>query len=365
MRRFSLLAGLLAALALEQAAAQQPTQAQRDGIRAACRSDFIANCAGVQPGGKEAFECLIRNDAKLTAACKTAVDAARPKPVETAQPTAPTAPAAAAPPPAAAKPEPPPASAPAPAATAAPDDQLKAVQNACTLNDLVAHCSWIAPTNPEIMLCLKANAAELSLACRAAVQAVPAAAAPAAAVPPPSAPPARPAEPARRAEPTKKPAEPPRPSAPPPAAAAAPAAASQQPSEQQRAAIRAACRSDFMAHCAGVQPGGAAALQCLQRNAAELSGTCKSAVAAIGGGAGAPAGGAPAAAATPAAAPIGPIPPMRPREALAIVQICRAEVATVCSGMPFGGGRVLTCLAENAASLSPQCAAALRAAAAR
>ena len=351
MRRLSLLAGVLSLLTLDQAVAQQPTQAQRDAIRASCRSDFMADCAGVQPGGKEAFDCLIRNDAKLSAACRTAVDAARPKPVEAAEPAAPAAPATPAPtaPPHAAKPE------AVPAATAAADELLKAVQQACTLNDLVAHCSWIAPSNPEILLCLKANAAGLSPGCQAALQSVPAAAAPAAAAPPPSAPPA---------EPAKKPAEPQRASAPPPAAAAAPAAAPPQPSEQQRAAIRAACRSDFMAHCSGVQPGGAAALQCLQRNGAALSGACKTAVAAVGGGAAAPAAGA-APAATPAAAPIGPSPPMRPREALAIVQICRAEVATVCAGIPFGGGRVLTCLAENAASLSPQCAGALRAAAAR
>ena len=351
MRGFSLLAGLLVAFALDQAAAQQPTHAERDAIRAACRSDFIANCVGVEPGGKEAFECLIRNDAKLSASCRTAVDAARPKPAEMAQPAAPTG---GAPSPAAA-PE------PAPASPAAADEQLKTVQKACTLNDLVAHCSWIAPTNPEILLCLKANAADLSLGCQAAVQSLPVATVPAAAAPPAaaSAPPAPPAEPARRAEPAKRPAEPPRASAPPPAAA--PPA---QPTEQQKAAIRAACRSDFMARCAGVQPGGAAALQCLQRNAGTLSGACKSAVAAIGGGVAAPAAETPAAAA-PAAAPIGPIQQVRPREALAIVQICRAEVATVCAGVPFGGGRVLTCLAENAASLSPQCAGALRAAAGR
>jgi len=348
MRRFSLLAGLLVALTLDQAAAQQPTQAERDAIRAACRSDFIADCAGVEPGGKEAFECLMRNDAKLSAACKTAVDAARPKPAETAQ----SAPGASAPSPGAA-----PGPGPAPAASA--EEQLKTVQNACTLNDLVAHCSWIAPTNPEILLCLRANAADLSPGCQAAVQSLRATAAP---PPTASAPPAPLTEPAPRAEPPKKPAEPPRASTAPPAAAAAPAPA--QPTEQQKAAIRAACRSDFMAHCAGVQPGGAAALQCLQRNGGALSGVCKSAVTAIGGGAAAPAAEAPAAAA-PAAAPIRPIPPMRPREMLAIVQICRAEVATVCAGIPFGGGRVLTCLAENAASLSPQCAGALRAAAGR
>jgi hypothetical protein len=216
----------------------------------------------------------------------------------------------------------------------------------------VAHCSWIAPGNPEILLCLKANAAELTPDCQAAVQSLPSAAAA-----PPSPPPAAPAEPTRRAEPVKKAEPPPRPSAPPPAAA--PAA----PTEQQKAAIRAACRSDFMSHCAGVQPGGAAALQCLQRNAASLSGGCQSAVAAIGGGAAT--GGAPAATAAPSQAPIGPLPMMRPREALAIVQVCRAEVGALCAGMPFGGGRVLNCLAEHATSLSPQCYGALSAAAER
>src|ERR1700686_2181791 len=90
-------AGLLLALLHDQAAAQQPTQAQRDAIRAACRSDFIANCSGVQPGGKDAFECLLRNDAKLSASCRTAVNAAAPKPAEPAAAAPPPSPATAAP----------------------------------------------------------------------------------------------------------------------------------------------------------------------------------------------------------------------------------------------------------------------------
>jgi outer membrane biosynthesis protein TonB len=348
MLRFYLLAGLLAAAAFDPAAAQQPTQAQRDAIRASCRSDFIANCSGVQPGGREALECLMRNDEKLSAACREAVNAVTPQPAEAAEPPPP---AAAAPP--EAKPE-------APAATTAPasDDALKAVQKACTLNDVMEHCSWIAPTNPEILLCLKANAAELSPGCQAAVQSLPAPAAPTVAEPKPVSPAPPPPEPTRRVEPIKKPVEPPRPSAPP---AAAPAAAAAPPTEQQKAAIRAACRSDFMAHCSGVQPGGREALQCLQPNAASLSGRCQSAVAAVGGTA--PAAGAPAAAAPPAAAPIGPIPMMRPRDALAILQICRAEARTLCAGTPLGGGRMLNCLAENAGSLSPECYSALSAAA--
>ena len=52
MFRSSLVAGGLIALALAPTAAQQPTQSQRDAVRAACRSDFMANCASVQPGGK-------------------------------------------------------------------------------------------------------------------------------------------------------------------------------------------------------------------------------------------------------------------------------------------------------------------------
>jgi Cysteine rich repeat len=45
----------------------------------------------------------------------------------------------------------------------------------------------------------------------------------------------------------------------------------QQPTSEQISAIRASCRSDFMAQCAGVQPGTRDALQCLKRNADKVS----------------------------------------------------------------------------------------------
>jgi hypothetical protein len=346
-------AGLLLALLSSQVSAQQPTEAQRDAIRAACRSDFMANCSGVQPGGKEAFECLLQNEAKLSPSCQAAVNAAAPKPSE---PAAAAAPEPAAPaqsetaPPAAKVERAPPGIQVAPAE--AQNEQLKTVQQACTLNDFVSHCSWIAPNNPEILQCLKANAADLSPNCQASVQSLP-----------DSPPPAEP----RQAAPVKKPAEP-KPvepahaSAPPPAAAATPA----KPTAQQTAAVRAACRSDFMSNCAGVQPGGAEALQCLKRNEAQLSAACRSAVAAIGGSTPSVApSGAPAATAAPAVAPLGPMPMLRPREALAIVQICGVEVRSLCAGVPFGGGRIITCLSENASSLSPSCYGALSAAAGR
>ena len=114
MFRSSLVAGYLIALTLTPAVAQQPTQAQRDAIRAACRSDFMANCASVQPGGKEALECLKRNESHLSASCRSAVNALA-IPASGATAPAPTA---------AAPPEPSGASAPAhsqspmPAATA-------------------------------------------------------------------------------------------------------------------------------------------------------------------------------------------------------------------------------------------------------
>jgi hypothetical protein len=108
-----------------------------------------------------------------------------------------------------------------------------------------------------------------------------------------------------------------------------------------------------MANCSGVQPGGAEALQCLKSHAASLSSACQGAVAAIGGGA--PAANAP----TSAVAPLGPIPPMLPREGLRILAMCRPEQETLCSGIPLGGGRILACLAEHAQQLSLECYQAL------
>jgi hypothetical protein len=59
------------------------------------------------------------------------------------------------------------------------------------------------------------------------------------------------------------------------------------------------------------------------------------------------------------------MPDIRPRQALAIVQICRADVGALCAGVPMGGGGLLRCLAENGAALSPQCRGPLSAAADR
>ena len=50
---------------------------------------------------------------------------------------------------------------------------------------------------------------------------------------------------------------------------------SQAPTDAQRSAIRSQCRSDYMAHCASVPPGGMASLQCLQKNMSSLSSGCQ------------------------------------------------------------------------------------------
>src|SRR6202043_57032 len=57
---------------------------------------------------------------------------------------------------------------------------------------------------------------------------------------------------------------------------------SQAPTDAQRAAIKSQCRSDYIAHCSGVPPGGMAALHFMQKNMASVSSGCQTAVRAVG-----------------------------------------------------------------------------------
>ena len=54
-----------------------------------------------------------------------------------------------------------------------------------------------------------------------------------------------------------------------------------QVTEAQKEAVKSECRSDFMAHCSSVTPGGEAALQCLAKNMSSLSAGCAGAVKAV------------------------------------------------------------------------------------
>jgi hypothetical protein len=261
-----------------------------------------------------------------------------------------------------------------PAFSQAPTDaQRSAIRSACR-SDYIAHCSSVPPGGMASLQCLQKNMSSLSSSCKAAVNAIEAPAEPKADAKPEakpetnseSKPEAAPA--ASTAAPAEKPA-----AATTPAPKAAAGTAAKKPSSAQAAAIRSACRSDYMAHCASVPTGGAAALNCLKQNKSNLSANCQQAVNAAGGGAASGAaavpaeggaavqGGAAADTATaapdaaPAAAPL-VLRPMRPREVLFVLRsACGADVRALCGDVPPGGGRIVQCLAAQAASLSPAC----------
>jgi Cysteine rich repeat len=148
-----------------------------------------------------------------------------------------------------------------------------------------------------------------------------------------------------------------------------------QPSPAQTEAIRSACRSDFMANCSGVQPGGKDALECLKRQLGKLSPACKTAVSAISGPPAPPVAAAPPAPkrvqpasaqpSTGANTEAAPPPPavaslkvrrfILPERRVVIVAICSADAERLCAGVPPGGERILECLGANAGSLSPRC----------
>lgn len=148
----------------------------------------------------------------------------------------------------------------------------------------------------------------------------------------------------------------------------------QQPTDEQRNAIRSACRSDYEANCASVPPGGAASLQCLQKNMSKLSGGCKQAVNAIEPAAApksettpapatpAPAASTPAKAAAPAPAKA-VAPAQKPTDAqtAAIRSACRSDYQKNCAGVPPGGSASLQCLQKSMSKLSPSCQKAVSA----
>jgi len=248
-------------------------------------------------------------------------------------------------------------------AQAPTEAQKSAIRSACR-SDFMAHCASVTPGGVEAYQCLQSHMSSLSSGCASAVRAVEPAAAPKTEAEPAKSEPAK-SEPAN-SEPTKsEPAKTEAPAAAPaakPAATAAPkTAAAKEPSSAEIAAVKSACRADYPKVCARVPPGGAPALECLEKNKARVSAACAKAVSAAAGGgtaAAAPAAGAAApAAAAPAAAPAAIVlRPLRPREELFIVRsACGADIRTLCAGVQPGGGRIVQCVASNAASLSPAC----------
>ncbi len=251
------------------ALAQAPTQAQRNAIKSKCRSDYIAHCSSVKPGGIEALQCLQTNMASLSPACKTAVRAVEapvPGKAEAAPKAEPAAAAAtssetAAPPPAS-NAEPAPAAAvaqpatpaaaeskpAAPAVAARPtagkpsNAQIAAIRSACR-SDYPAVCAGVPTGGAQALHCLQKNAASVSARCQQALNAAGGSAAAAAAAP--AAVPARPL--------MLRPMRP----------------------REVVFVLRSACGADVRTLCAGIDPGGGRVLQCLTANASALSPACR------------------------------------------------------------------------------------------
>jgi hypothetical protein len=241
-----------------------------------------------------------------------------------------------------------------PAFSQAPTDaQREAIKSQCR-SDYMAHCASVPPGGAASLQCLQKNMSSLSSNCQSAVRAVEAPAAPKAESAP-AAPKAESAPAAATAKPASETA----------ASKAAASSTAKKPTDAQVSAIRSACRSDYQKVCAGVPTGGAPALQCLEKNKAKVSAPCQQAVnAASSGAAPAASGGASTSTATaapgtaaPAAAPtVIVLRPMRPREELFVLRsACGADVRTLCGGVAPGGGRIVQCLATQAASISPAC----------
>ena len=153
---------------------------------------------------------------------------------------------------------------------------------------------------------------------------------------------------------------------------------SQVPTDAQRSAIRSECRSDYEAHCASIPPGGAASLQCLQKNMSSLCSGCQTAVRAVEAPAAPKAESAPAAPKAESTPPATTAKPAsetatpkaanttdkKPDDAqvAAIRGACRSDYQKVCAGVPTGGSAALQCLQKNKSKVSAPCQQAVGAA---
>jgi hypothetical protein len=141
--------------------------------------------------------------------------------------------------------------------------------------------------------------------------------------------------------------------------APASSAFAQQPTQQQAAAIRSACRSDYMSHCSNVPTGGMEALQCLRDHVSELSPSCQTAVKATTPSA---PSAAPAPALVPPQQPKTPapssasVPQLTPvQEAGLLRRSCSSDFRSYCKGVQLGEGRAVQCLVQNESRLSSAC----------
>lgn len=232
--------------------AQQPTQAQRDAIRNSCRSDFMSNCSSVTPGGAEALHCLQQNSARLSSACRNAVNAIGPPPAQPASTPAALPAAAPATAPATAHPTPAARTAKAPAMQAVAPRQptpgrRAAIRTACQ-TDFIARCPGVQPGGAQALQCLQGHAPELASACRQALAVIAPSAAASLTAPPVA------VEPVAVIGPI-----PPLPL-------------------RVQLAILNICRAEQISHCGGVPAGGGRLVDCLVANQGSISPGCRRAL---------------------------------------------------------------------------------------
>ncbi len=249
--------------------AQQPSDAQRSAIRSACRSDYMAHCSSVPPGGLASLQCLQKNMSSLAPSCQSAVNAVA-KPAEPAASSEPPAPAAApkAETPAAAEPAPPAAtSKPAAAPTAVPkaaaspaakkpdSAQVSAIRSACR-PDYQRSCAGVPTGGAAALNCLEKHKSALSQGCQEAVSAVGGASAPTVSAAPSGAP---------AADQATAPAD---------AAAPVPPLVLRPMLPREELFVARTCGGDIRALCAGIPAGGGRIMRCLAANASSLSPSC-------------------------------------------------------------------------------------------
>jgi hypothetical protein len=249
------------------ASSQAPTDAQRAAIKSQCRSDYIAHCSSIPPGGAASLQCLQKNMASLSASCQSAVKSVEasvePKPESKPEPAAETTTAKpAAEPATAAKPDAEPAPAAATKTTAAKpaagamqgkpsDAQIAAIRSSCR-SEYPRVCAGVPTGGAPALQCLEKNKAKLSSACG---QAVAAASGGAAAVGAASTTDAN-------AAPAAAPATP-------------PLVLRQLRPREVIFVMRSACGADVRSLCAGVDPGGGRIIECLATQSASLSPSCR------------------------------------------------------------------------------------------
>jgi len=85
------------------------------------------------------------------------------------------------------------------------------------------------------------------------------------------------------------------------------------------------CAEFVQKFCKGVEPGGGRIAKCMKEHESELSPACRAKIAEV------------------------------KDERREIVDACRQDVQKECKGVQPGGGRILECLKDHEATLSPQC----------